>query len=185
MVLFAGRFFVITGGPGSGKSTLIRELARLGFSTTVEAGRAIIQDQLAIGGDALPWTNPQAFADLMLSWELRSYREASTTDGPVFFDRGVPDVAGYLRLMSLPVPTYGTNAIQEFRYDRRVFIAPPWREIFAQDAERKQTFDEAIRTDESLGATYRANGYDLIELPLAPVSDRAQFVLDRLELLPR
>jgi len=116
---------------------------------------------------------------------LRSYREASTAKEPVFFDRGVPDVTGYLKLMDLPVPPYVTEAIRQVRYDRRVFIAPPWREIFAQDAERKQTFDQAIRTYEALDATYRTHGYDLIELPLAPVSDRVQFVLDRLRLLPR
>ena len=44
------RFFVITGGPGSGKSALIEELQRSGYVTSVEAGRGIIRDQAAIGG---------------------------------------------------------------------------------------------------------------------------------------
>lgn len=44
------RFIVITGGPGSGKTTLIEALARAGFQTMPEAGRAIIQDQARIGG---------------------------------------------------------------------------------------------------------------------------------------
>lgn len=48
------RFIIISGGPGSGKSTLIDALERQGFPRTVEAGRAIIQDQVAIGGNALP-----------------------------------------------------------------------------------------------------------------------------------
>ena len=48
------RLFVITGGPGSGKSTLIKALAERGFCTMPEAGRAIIRDQVAIGGEALP-----------------------------------------------------------------------------------------------------------------------------------
>lgn len=47
------RFTIITGGPGSGKSTLIEELRRRGFSATEEAGRAIIKDQVLIGGRAL------------------------------------------------------------------------------------------------------------------------------------
>jgi len=44
------RRFVITGGPGSGKSTLIDALAGHGIFSMPEAGRSIIQDQVAIGG---------------------------------------------------------------------------------------------------------------------------------------
>jgi predicted ATPase len=70
------RLFVITGGPGSGKSTLIDTLAEHGICTMPEAGRAIIQDQVAIGGEALLWSDRLAFAELMLSWDMRSYRAA-------------------------------------------------------------------------------------------------------------
>jgi predicted ATPase len=54
--------YVITGSPGSGKSTLIEALAASGIPSMPEAGRAIIQDQVAIGGDALPWSDRHAFA---------------------------------------------------------------------------------------------------------------------------
>jgi predicted ATPase len=85
-----------------------------------EAGRAIIQDQLAIGGEALPWSDRRAFAELMLSWEIRSYRTALKLSGPVIFDRGVPDVIGYLRLSGLPIPSHVDRAAQMFRYHHRV-----------------------------------------------------------------
>src|SRR5580704_19697438 len=106
------RLFVITGGPGSGKSTLVDALAGHGLCTMPEAGRAIIEDQVAIGGNALPWSDRQAFAELMLSWEMRSYRAALNLSGRVIFDRGIPDVAGYLRLSGLPVPTHVEKAAQ-------------------------------------------------------------------------
>src|SRR5690606_37036756 len=92
------RFFVLTGGPGSGKTTLVKALGASGFRSTVEAGRAVIRDQVAIGGPALPWNDPTLFAELMLSWEMRSHTIASADIGPFFFDRGLPDIAGYLRL---------------------------------------------------------------------------------------
>jgi predicted ATPase len=175
----AGRFFVLTGGPGSGKSTLIAALGREGYACSVEAGRGVIQDQVAIGGAALPWSDPAAFAELMLSWEMRSYRLAQAQTGPVFFDRGVPDIVGYLRLSGLPVPPHVAKAAETFRYNPRVFIAPPWEDIFRQDAERKQSFDEAARTYEAMVATYGAYGYELVELPRAGVAERLRFVLDR------
>jgi predicted ATPase len=170
------RLFVLTGGPGSGKTTLIEALAQAGHARTVEAGRAIIREQVAIDGPALPWRDPPLFAELMLSWEIRSWRMAQ--DGAVvFFDRGVPDVVGYLRLLGLPVPAHVHNAAQTFRYDRRVFIAPPWPEIFRGDSERRQDFCEAVRTYEAMVATYTDYGYELVELPRSSVDDRVRFVL--------
>ena len=169
--------FIVTGGPGSGKTTLLAALSQAGFATSLEAGRAIIQDQVAIGGHALPWDDRAAFAELMLGWEMRSYREMMVHMGrPVFFDRGVPDVAAYLRLCGLAVPDHIDRAAKLLRYNRRVFIAPPWPEIFRQDAERKQGFAEAAATYQALVATYQDYGYELVSLPLASVAERLEAV---------
>jgi predicted ATPase len=174
VVVDAAHLFVITGGPGSGKTTLIDALERAGFARTIEAGRAIIQEQQAIDGLAL--RDPALFAELMLSWELRSYRMAPALSGPAFCDRGVPDVVGYLRLMNLPVHPHVEQAAALFRYNRRVFIAPPWAEIFTPDAERKQSFAEAVRTYDAMVATYEGFGYELVELPRYSIAERVAFL---------
>ena len=180
--IHSDRFCIITGGPGSGKTSLIDALRSRGFHCSIEAGRGIIQDQTKIDGRALSWRDPLLFAELMLSWEMRSYRLAELSAGPAFFDRGVPDVAGYLRLMSIPVPEHLHHAIKEFSYNRTVFVAPPWPEIFQQDQERKQDLNEARRTYDALVATYSALGHDLVELPRLPVDARCEFILKRLGL---
>ncbi|MBK5961102.1 ATPase [Rhodoplanes elegans] len=169
-------FVVVTGGPGSGKSTLIDAPEEAGFARSVEAGRAVIQDQVAIDGPALPWRDPDAFAEAMLSLEMRSHHAARALPGPVMFDRGVPDVIGYLRMLGRTVPPHMDRAARHFRYARLVFVAPPWPAIFTQDAERKQDFDEAVRTFEAMVSTWRDYGYDLCMLPLAPVAERVRFV---------
>lgn len=46
--------FVVTGGPGAGKTTLIAALAAAGLATMQEAGRAVIREKSAMGGQALP-----------------------------------------------------------------------------------------------------------------------------------
>ncbi|KWI38645.1 ATPase [Burkholderia ubonensis] len=177
----ARRFFVVTGGPGSGKSTLIDALERAGFACSQEAGRGVIQDQLAVDGPALPWRDRSAFAELMLGWEMRSHHLARQARGPVFFDRGVPDVIGYLRLSGFAVPAHAEAAARRFRYHRRVFIAPPWPDIYTQDAERRQDFAEAVRTCDAMVECYASYGYRLIELPRASVKARVRFVLDALD----
>lgn len=177
------RLFVVTGGPGAGKTTLLAALAAAGHRVAPEAGRAVIRDQLAIDGPALPWRDRALFAELMLGFDMRSYGEAGGGAAPVFFDRGIPDTIGYLRLCGLAVPEHVERAARAIRYARTVFAAPPWREIYAQDSERRQDFAEAERTYEAVTAAYRDHGYDLVELPRADVEARLAFVLERVRAL--
>lgn len=172
----SNNFHIISGGPGSGKSALLTALKDLGYKTMPEAGRAIIQDQVIIGGSALPWADRLAFAELMLGWELRSYHEAGDIIRPVFFDRGMPDVVGYLRVCGLDVPAHILTAAERFRYNKRVFMAPPWREIFHEDKERKQSWAEAVATFEAMVKTYEALDYEITLLPLTSIEERTAFV---------
>ncbi|WP_292331635.1 AAA family ATPase, partial [Mesorhizobium sp.] len=128
------------------------------------------------------WQDRGFFAELMLSWELRSWRAAHAEAGPVFFDRGAPDTIGYLRLCGLPVPNHVASAAEKFRYARRVFVTPPWPEIFTQDEERKQTLEEAERTFRSVTGVYAELGHELVPLPLASVEERVRFVIDQAAL---
>lgn len=173
---FNSRFFVVTGGPGSGKTTLIEALAAAGHRVAPEAGRRIIKEQMAADGNALPWADRGAFAEAMLAHDIRSYRGNCDAPGRVFFDRGIPDVIGYLTLVGLNVPTTMHEAALRYRYHRRVFIAPPWPEIFTQDDERKQTPDEAIRTYDAMMRVYPQYGYEPVELPRADLATRVAFV---------
>ncbi|KRA56264.1 ATPase [Caulobacter sp. Root655] len=174
------RRIVVTGGPGAGKTSLIDGLERRGLPRAFEAGRAIIQDQVQTGGTALPWADRKAYARLMLSLDSRVHDHAALLAGPVFFDRGVPDIVGYLRLCGLSIPEDLAAAALTLRYDPLVFIAPPWPEIFTNDAERKQDFAEAVRTHAVMAQVYAELGYTLVDLPRARVEDRVDFVLERI-----
>ncbi len=181
----AEHMFVVTGGPGSGKSSLIKAMAERGFRTMPEAGRAIIQDQVRIDGPALPWADRAMFAELMLGWEMRSYHEAVASDVPILMDRGIPDVVGYLTLCNLPVPAHIEAAAEIYRYNKQVFIAPYWDAIFTQDAERKQNRQEAEATGLVMAETYTRLGYHIVELPLVAIEQRADFMADRLRAMSR
>jgi predicted ATPase len=171
------RFIVISGGPGSGKSTLVQALAARGFSCTAEVGRRIIRQQMAIDGQALPWKDRALFAETMLALEIENH--LAQPPRTVWFDRGVPDVIGYLRLEGLPVPPHMLRAAERYRYHPEVLICPPWPEIFGQDEERRQTAEVAAATCAAMEDVYRSLGYGLVEIPRLPVEDRVGFVLRR------
>jgi predicted ATPase len=179
------RFFVLTGGPGAGKTTLVEALKARGYATTEEAGRGVIRAEMGNNGNGLPWVDRARFAELMFEWELRSYRDAERRDGPVVFDRGLPDTIGYLRLEGQEVPAWMEEQAWRLRYNKRVFIAPPWREIFGNDEERRQSWSVAVRTYEIMVETYSDYGYELIEVPRAPVEERVEFAMGEIRCSER
>ena len=174
--------FVVTGGPGSGKTTVLRELERRGFRVVPEVARQIIQEQIRAGGIAVPWGDREHYTRLMFDRSVRSFKAHTAATEPTFSDRGIPDVLCYARLIGFKDDNPIRRACKEFRYAPRVFFAPAWREIYQSDTERKQDFDEAIRTADMMGKVYRECGYSLIELPKSSPPERAEFVLNELRL---
>lgn len=173
------RLHVLTGGPGSGKSTLIAALAAAGVATSAEVGRQVIREQVAVGGTALPWADELAFAEAMWPRELAAHAAALASGATVVLDRGVPDVVGFLHVSGLPVPPPIDAAARTTRYNPRVLIAPFWADIYMPDEERRQPAAVAA-THDVMVATYRAYGYTLVELPRASVAARVAFVRERL-----
>lgn len=171
-------FFVITGGPGVGKTTLINELKKRGLVCIPEVAREIIKEQIESKGEALPWGNREAYAELMMKRSVEVYEKAlrDHAERMVIFDRGIPDVLGYLDLIQHSIPVEYIFTAQRCLYAKKVFILPPWKEIYETDSERKQTFAEAEATFYALKKAYLNCHYDLLEVPKDTVEKRADFI---------
>jgi len=174
------RFVVLSGCSGGGKSTLLTALERRGFIVFEEPGRQIVKEQQFLTGNTLPWTDPLQFVELSVSRSIHQMALAARGDQRSFLDRGIVDAISFLEHLCLPVPLHLENAVKQLRYHRRVFIAPPWPEIFAADAERRHSFDEAKAQYSSLLRTYERLGYSLVELPKIDVESRVEFVVGQL-----
>ncbi|MEE9905946.1 MAG: AAA family ATPase [Chlorobium sp.] len=88
--------YIITGGPGSGKSTLIEGLRQHGFRCYSEVSRQLIRHQSMEPDGVLPWKNLPAFASLAFDAMIDQHEDALGSSGICFFDRGIPDIFGYL-----------------------------------------------------------------------------------------
>ncbi|HEY8697876.1 MAG TPA: AAA family ATPase, partial [Rhizomicrobium sp.] len=175
------RFVMITGCSGGGKSSLLAELARRGYRTFAEPGRQIFKEQTLIDGPALPAKDGVLFGELCISRTINRMVEAADAEDFVFFDRGLIDPLSHWVRLGLQAPAHWAEAAKRFRFHRKVFVAPPWPEIFESDSERRHSFEDAIGDYPVLLQIYRDFGYQTIMLPKLPVSERAEFILSALE----
>jgi predicted ATPase len=185
-------FYVITGGPGSGKTTAVAELARRGHICIPEDARAVIREQVAIQeqvascGQALPWADASRFADLLMEQSIATYRKqaviwhvqpAKYPQSPVYFDRGIGDAFTCADLIGHTLPVALCEQAKQYRYRDPVFLAPWWPEIYITDTERRQSREEAERTEHAIVKTYTELGYRIVRLPLTTPAERADFIL--------
>ena len=177
MILNDRNIAVVTGGPGAGKTTLCEQLAAKGISLGSESGRAVLSRN---GGHALRQQDPLAYALEILKLDIDNFKTAHSDSEPWLFDRGFADNAGFLDLMGISIPGEVDQACRNYRYQGPVFIAPPWRDIYRQDVDRIQDWQEAKATYFAVKAAWERYGYDLVTLPKTSVEARASFVLDRL-----
>ena len=173
---------VITGGPGTGKSSIINELKQRNYTCFDEVSRQVTLDARKRGIEQLFLTEPLLFSEMLLKARLQQFTDAQIPNAQVvFIDRGLPDIIGYMDYLGSDYPDYFVNTCKTNIYDR-VFVLGPWKAIFVNDSERYENFDQATAIHNTLLNTYKRFGYELIDVPFDTVSKRADFILDLLKL---
>jgi predicted ATPase len=171
---------VITGGPGSGKTTLVKELETQGFACMHEISRQITRQAREQGIDQLFLEDPLLFSQKLLEGRLEQFREAeSSPEDILFYDRGMPDVTAYMDYMGTPYPDHFRESCSRYKYDA-VFVLPPWPDIYIQDNERYESYSEAEKIFRHLVEGYSAYNYNVHEVPTGAVEYRIEYILKHL-----
>lgn len=162
-----------------GKTTLLAELAKRGYAIVPESARSIIAQRLAHGDTPRP--EPLVFAREILGRDVEQYVQQSPSSRWTFFDRGVVEAIGMVHESS-PLSADERQALLDaYPYHSRVFILPPWEEIYTTDAERDQTFADVLAVHAKLEHWYGVCGYELCDVPRLAVTERADYVLRMLD----
>jgi Predicted ATPase len=171
---------VISGGPGSGKTTLVSLLEEQGHVCMHEISRDVIKAAQEEGIEQLFLENPLLFSQKLLEGRLQQFEAGASHQIPfLFYDRGMPDVTAYMDYIRSHYPDNFYRTCMSNRYDS-VFLLPPWEEIYEQDNERYESFDEAEKIYRYLVHGYQKYGYHITEVPIGSVPSRIDYILSNL-----
>ncbi len=172
------RCIVLSGCSGGGKSTLLEEMARRGYSTVSEPGRRVIAEERQGGGRALPWVNSEVFCRRIIGLAISDFSNAK--DDLVLFDRSALDALIWFDRTGTPLETKVREQILHLGYDPCVFLFPPWPEIFEQDDDRRHNLAAAIAEYDALCDRLPDYGFVIENVPKGPVAWRADWLEERL-----
>ena len=178
---------VITGGPGTGKTSIINELKNQNYYCFDEIIRELtLEAKNNIGADS-QISNPIAFVNdplefntKLLNGRLNQFKQAAALKKPlVFFDRGIPDVLAYMDFFNQEYSNDFLKVCDTNRYSH-IFLLPPWESIYKSDNERFETFKEAVKIHEALKQVYKNLAYNIIEVPFGTIENRTDFIINNI-----
>ena len=171
---------VIIGGPGTGKTTIIDGLVQNGYCCYPEISRQVTAQAQQQGIEQLFLENPLLFSELLLEGRKKQFHDAhQEPHNIVFLDRGISDVLAYMHYIGDSYPPFFDAVCKEHIYTK-IFILPPWEDIYVSDQERYENFEQAQLIHDHLVETYQKYGYQLIEVPKDTVDKRILFILEQI-----
>ncbi len=169
-------WYVLTGGPCAGKTTTIDELASRGYFVMPEPARLIINERLAKGfsiEDIV--SDPQWLPSVV---ERAVTQERTMPKNQLWFlDRATPDSLAYYKKWHREIEPFFADAMRTVRY-RKIFLLD--LVDFSNDEGRPESAAEATELHDMIREAYTSQGYEIVNVPVLPVADRVEFILERL-----
>ncbi|MBP7708540.1 ATP-binding protein [Candidatus Pacearchaeota archaeon] len=163
------RKYIVEGGPGCGKTTVLNLVESRGYAIVPEAARLVLSENKGLAGKALQ----EAIMAKQTSLEDLAEGEV------VFLDRGLPSCEGYAKYFggNLENTTYETR-LRSAKYESTVFLLDSLpKELYKNDAQRKETYEEAQRISEHLRQAYQQRGFNVVRVPFSNPQERAEQIV--------
>lgn len=166
--------YIITGAPGTGKTSLINALRQHGYSCYDEISRKIIIEEQKNGNDKTPWGDLYGFVDLVCQLTIQELNIPVKQN--TFVDRGLPDAIAYLQAKSFAIPEYLLKFPFKTYYTTTVFLVPFWEEIYVNDPQRPQSSQEALHIHNHILEVYQNLNFTIKILPKVTLTKRVDFI---------
>ncbi|MEX2482954.1 MAG: ATP-binding protein [Brumimicrobium sp.] len=168
---------VITGGPCTGKTTVVEMLAEKGYKTTIEHARHYI-DTHRIKGETIEKIkqNKKEFQLGVLKMQIEEEQQLNTQD-LVFLDRALPDALAYYKFLNLEIDDKLIEMCNKFCY-KKIFILD--RLPLVNDYARREDEEEQKIIHELIIEVYNSYPCPIVHVPVLPKKERVDFILKRI-----
>ncbi len=170
-------WYVITGGPGSGKTTTVNLLKERGYITTFEHARHYLDTQRLKGKTIEEVRKQQREFQLgVLDMQIEQENQISP-DVQVFLDRAIPDALAYYRFLNIPEDEKLAEALRTVFY-KKIFMLdclPLVKDYARIEDEAAQKKIHALLVE-----VYESLGFPIIPVPVLKPEERVDFILKNL-----
>lgn len=170
-------WYVITGGPGSGKTTIVNLLRERGYNTTIEHARHYLYTQRIKGRTVEEVRKNQRDFQLGVMDMQIEQEAALSPDDIVFLDRAIPDCLAYYYFLDLEPDKKLLDAMNGISY-KKVFILDLLPLV--NDYARKEDEPAQREIHELITQVYMSLRFPVVHVPVLPPEDRADFILNNL-----
>jgi len=171
-------WYVITGAPSAGKTTLIKLLEEKGYQVVYEAARTYIDQEISKGKTIDQIRKDELlFQEIVLKMKIEIEKELPK-EKVIFFERGIPDTEAYYKLHGRENDKFLEEAMKNCSY-KKIFLL----DFFDMDRDyaRTETKEEQARIHNLLEESYKKLNAPVIKVPKVEVErERLDFVLSNL-----
>lgn len=170
-------WYVITGGPSTGKTTVINLLSKRGYTTTIEHARHYIDTKKEEGSTVEEVrSNKRKFQLGVLDMQIEQEAEL-TPDETVFLDRAIPDAMAYYRFLNLEYDKILLGAMKAVSY-KKIFILD--RLPFVNDYARTEDEQAQKLIHQLIIEVYQSLEFPVVFVPVISPDERVEFILKNL-----
>jgi predicted ATPase len=169
--------YIISGGPCTGKSSVVEALGKLGYNVVNEVSRTVANSDERFAGKSVKEINHDLFQGAIFEFQKKVF--GGLGDGVFFFDCGVGDSLAYRKFRGVSIGQDILDFAKEVRHDK-IFILDVL-DHYEQDELRKETREDQKIVHGFIIEAYRKLGHDIIFVPAMSVKDRVRFILDRVD----
>lgn len=170
-------WYVITGAPSSGKTTIIKLLEKKGYKVVCEAARLYINQELRKAKTLQQIRNNElSFQRKILKLKIACESRLNPKD-IVFLDRAIPDTIAYCKFLGIPKDKYLDKIVKKSHYKKIFFFK---QLEFEKDYARTESKEEAVQLERLLEETYRKLGFPIVEVPKMDIEKRLRLILNHL-----
>jgi predicted ATPase len=168
--------YIITGTPGSGKTSIVRWLELDGYHVVEEAATDIIALRQA-QGIAEPHTHPSFIDDITNLQRQRQMQASEVSSTIQFYDRSPICTYALSTWLEYPISIVLSNEMERMKeekiYERQVFFIENLG--FCEPTQaRRISFEDSLRFEKLHEETYRSFGYEIVRIVPQKLSDRVE-----------